>query len=62
MFTEVQILIARMRSELKRLRHDEGGYTTEAVVATALFVTGALIVIGILIAKVTAKANGIDLN
>jgi hypothetical protein len=62
MFTEVQIVIARMRSELKRLRHDEGGYTTEAVVATALLAALAIAVFAIFIAKVTAKANGIDLN
>lgn len=61
MFTEVQILITRIRAELQRLRRDEGGYSTEAVVVTAALVLLALAVIAIIVAKVTEKANGITL-
>ena len=61
MFTEVQILIARIRTELDRLRHDEGGYSTEAVVVTALLAALAIAVIAIIVAKVIAKANEINL-
>lgn len=61
MFTEVQILIARIRTELDRLRHDQGGYSTEAVVVTALLAALAIAVIAIIVAKVIAKANDINL-
>jgi hypothetical protein len=61
MFTEVQILITRIRAELERLRDDEGGYSTEAVVVTALLAALALVVIAIVAVKVTQKANGINL-
>lgn len=61
MFTEVQILMARIRAGLERLRRDEGGYSTEAVVVTAALVLLALAVIAIIVAKVTEKANGITL-
>ena len=40
----------------------DGGYTNETVVVTALLVGAAILVIGIIIAKVTTKANNIDLG
>ncbi len=40
----------------------DGGYSTEAVLVTALLVVLALAVIAIIAAKVTSKANGIDLG
>jgi hypothetical protein len=61
MFTEVQILVARIRAGLERLRHDERGYSTEAVVVTAVLVAAAIAVLAIIIAKVVEKANGISL-
>lgn len=61
MFIEVQLLVARLRVELQRLRRDEGGYSTEAVVVTAALVLLAIAVIAILVTKVTEKANGINL-
>lgn len=61
MFTEVQILMTRIRAGLERLRRDERGYSTEAVVVTAALVLLALAVIAIIVAKVTEKANGITL-
>lgn len=61
MFTEAQILIARFRAALERLRRDEGGYSTEAVVATALLAALAIAVIAIIVAKVTQKADSIQL-
>ena len=42
-------------------REPEAGYSTETVLVTALLVAGALVIIAIIIAKVTAKANGINL-
>jgi hypothetical protein len=61
MSTEVQILIARIRAGLERLRRDEAGYSTEAVVVTALLAALAIGVIAIIVVKVTQKANGINL-
>lgn len=61
MFTEVQILVTRIRAGLERLRQDERGYSTEAVVVTAVLVAAAIAVLAIIIAKVVEKANGISL-
>lgn len=61
MFTEVQVLIARIRAELERLRHDEGGYSTETVVVTALLIALAIAALALLAAAVLKKAGGITL-
>ena len=50
----------KARWELLR-REPEAGYSTEAVLVTALLVVAALAIIAIIVAKVTAKANGINL-
>ncbi|MCC3654015.1 hypothetical protein DMH02_009790 [Streptomyces sp. WAC 00631] len=58
-------LTLRVRAHLADLRRhlrEDDGYTTETVVVTALLAILALTVVGIIIAKVTAKANGIDLG
>jgi len=61
MFTEVQILLTHLRAEFERLRRDESGYSTEAVLVTALLVAIAIAVIGIIAVKVAQKADSIDL-
>ncbi|HVV12109.1 hypothetical protein [Amycolatopsis sp.] len=60
MFTEVQILLARIRAELERLHRDDTGYSTEAVVVTALLAALAIAVIAIIAIKVTQRANSIS--
>lgn len=40
----------------------DAGYSTETVIVTALLVIMGIAVIGIIVAKVTAKASGIDLG
>jgi hypothetical protein len=40
----------------------DGGYSTEAVVVTAVLVALALVVLGIVAVKVTTKANSINLQ
>lgn len=60
MFTEVHLLIARIRVELQRLHRDEGGYSTEAVVVTAALVLLAIAVVAIIVTKVTEKAKTIN--
>ncbi|MCE7007091.1 hypothetical protein LWC34_30315 [Kibdelosporangium philippinense] len=61
MFTEVLLILTRVRAELSRLRQEEHGYSTEAVVVTALLAALALAAIAIIVVKVTEKANGITL-
>jgi hypothetical protein len=50
----------KARWELVR-REPEAGYSTETVLVTALLVVAALAIIAIIVAKVTAEANGINL-
>ncbi|MET7949423.1 hypothetical protein [Micromonospora sp. NPDC005324] len=40
----------------------DGGYSTEAVLVTALLVTLAIVVIGVIAVKVAGKANSINLG
>jgi hypothetical protein len=69
-FPELHVLTALLRAARTRLavlrarpRADrEAGYTTEAVIATAVLAALALTVLGVIVQRVTAKANGINLN
>lgn len=49
-------------AEVRRQLRSDAGYTTETIVVTALLAILGLTVVGIIVAKVTAKANGIDLG
>ena len=50
-------------SRVRALRErPDAGYSTEAVVVTALLVTLALLVIGIIAGKVSGKATSINLG
>lgn len=60
MWTPVLIVLAYMRALALRLHRDEGGYTTETVLVTALLVALALVVIGLIVAVVTRKAQSIQ--
>ena len=51
----------RARSVERRLRCDEGS-VVETVILTAVFAALAIAVGAIIVAKITAKANSIDLN
>jgi hypothetical protein len=52
-------LADQLRARLTAARREEAGYSTEAVIVTALLVAGAIVVVGIIIAKVTSAARGI---
>ena len=52
-------LAAQLRARLAAARREQAGYSTEAVIVTALLVAGAIVVVGIIIAKVTSAARGI---
>lgn len=53
-------VFTRLRDRPDRRRPDDG-YSTEYVVITAVVVTAAIVVTGIIVAKVTARANSINL-
>lgn len=59
--TLVRLVRARW-DEIRRHARDDAGYSTETVIVTALLAILALTVVGIIVAKVTAKANGISLG
>ncbi|MFE0178028.1 hypothetical protein ACFWZ2_37535 [Streptomyces sp. NPDC059002] len=59
--TLAHVVRARLAKARRRFRSD-AGYTTETIVVTAVLAVLALTVVGIIVAKVTAKANGIDLG
>lgn len=61
MFTDIAYVLGQIRARLFRLREDDSGYVTEAVLVTALLAAAAIVIIAIIIAKVTEKANGITL-
>jgi hypothetical protein len=56
----VSTLIGHLRTRLAKVRKNEGGYSTEAVIVTALLAGLAIIVVGIIAVKVTSKANNIQ--
>ncbi|AOR31037.1 hypothetical protein BFF78_08270 [Streptomyces fodineus] len=55
-------LVRAHLAELRRQARSDAGYTTETIVVTALLAILGLTVVGIIVAKVTAKANSIDLG
>lgn len=58
----VTYLAAELRHRWRAVRDtQDGGYSTEAVLVTALLVALAIVVVGIIALKVTNKANGINL-
>ncbi|WP_434450171.1 hypothetical protein [Lentzea sp. E54] len=50
----------RARVELLR-RAPDAGYVSEWVLVTALVISAAIVVVGVVVAKVAAKATGIEL-
>ncbi|MEV0966470.1 hypothetical protein AB0J25_28475 [Streptomyces sp. NPDC049910] len=55
-------LVRTHLAEVRKRAQSDAGYTTETIVVTALLAILALAVVGIIVAKVTAKANGINLG
>jgi hypothetical protein len=61
----LQYLTCQLRLRFNEVRHrlrDDAGYSTETVIVTALLAALGLAVVGIIVAKVTKKANGINLG
>jgi len=56
-------LQAGVRARFDRLRRaPEAGYNTEATVVTAILAAAAITIVGIIVKKITDRANGINLN
>jgi hypothetical protein len=63
MLALLSYLTAEIRHRVKAVRDTkDGGYSTEAVLVTALLVLAAILVIGIIVGKVQGKANSINLG
>jgi hypothetical protein len=63
MLTYWTVIVGQLRARLAELRREpDAGYTTEAVLVTALLVLAALALLAIIVVKVTTKANGINLG
>jgi hypothetical protein len=63
LWTYLLTRLDHLRARLATQRHDEvGAVTVEAVLLISLMVVLALTVVGIIAAKVIAKANSIDLG
>jgi hypothetical protein len=60
--TEARVLFACLRAWVGRLEITEEGSVVEKVILTAVFAALAIAVGAIIVAKVTAKANSINLN
>jgi hypothetical protein len=62
MLTMLTVMLGAVRAKLSAVRRDEAGTTVETVILTAVFAALAVAVGAIIVAKVTAKANSINLN
>ena len=67
MFTELSVrtllALAGIRDRAAKLRRtNDAGYSTEATVVIALLAAAAIVIVGIIVAKVTARANSINLG
>jgi hypothetical protein len=57
------LALAGIRDRATRLRRtNDAGYSTEATVVIALLAAAAIVIVGIIVAKVTARANSINLG
>jgi hypothetical protein len=68
MFTALTVrtllAVAGIRDRVNELRRnpDAGAYTTEGVIVIALLAAAAIAVVGIIVGKITARANSINLG
>ena len=61
------LILSYLAAEVRHRWHavratKDGGYSTEAVVVTAVLAVGAAVVLGIVVTKLIAKANSINLG
>jgi hypothetical protein len=57
------VIVTGLRARLAALREEkEAGYTAEAVIVIALMVIAAIAIVGIIVTKITNKANSINMG
>ncbi|MDT5027764.1 MAG: hypothetical protein QOE61_4190 [Micromonosporaceae bacterium] len=58
------VALTGIRDRVDELRRnpDAGAYTTEAVIVIALLAAAAITIVGIIVGKITARANSINLG
>ncbi|SDN05885.1 hypothetical protein SAMN04489726_4689 [Allokutzneria albata] len=61
MFSEWELVLLHLRVLWRRLRTEDDGYSTEAVIVIAALAITAIAIMAIIAAKITAKARGITL-
>jgi hypothetical protein len=61
-FDHLAHLVRARLADARSRAGQDAGYTTETIVITALLAILAMTVVGIIVAKVTAKASGISLG
>jgi hypothetical protein len=59
---QIVVLWNYLRTRAATTRWDESGSVVETVIITAIFAAMAIAIGAIIVAKVTAKANSINLN
>lgn len=60
--TEVTLVWAMLRTRIEQVRRNpDAGYVSETTLITALLVSAGVAVLGIIVAKVIAKATSIEL-
>lgn len=59
--TLLRTLLIQLRAQLAALEQ-EGGYSTEAVIATALLAIAAITALGYIAHKITSKAKGLSVE
>lgn len=63
MWTLVLFIAVELKARWRKLRaNPDAGYVSEAVIWTAVIIGVALVILGILASKLTAKTNEIDLG
>ena len=59
--TLLRAMVAQLRARLAGLER-EGGYSTEAVIVTALLVVAAITAVGYITTKIISKAKGLSVD
>ena len=63
LYVRTALVAAGIRARYDQVRREpDAGYNTEAVVVIALLAAAAITIVGIIVAKVTARANSINLG
>ena len=63
LYVRTALVAAEVRARFDQLRREpDAGYNTEATVVIALLAAAAITIVGIIVVKVTQRANSINLG